>query len=383
MAQPQFDPLMKKPQPQPGFWDGQLPGTGTPGVPGPMPPPTKGGPVTATPGGGTFDRLPMGQPGGPVTGTPGAPGMPMPAPTPAAGAFDRLPMQGQPGTPAAPDRQPQGTPVAPDRQPQTVPPLPKSLPDPTTSQDQSGINQFQSWAQQTFGRQATPQELQQIAQQVGYTGGPLTPEMLAKAQDAARTMAQGQGWKPTDPAAPKEPSLKDSIQQRLQDLLNQDPNKIDPNSPEFASQRNAFRRGQQRSIEEAKRNAAQRNAQGLTGGANESAMTGIDLAAAQGEGDFEAQIYTQELTARRQQLQQALSQAIQYGLGDQAQQIQKELGQNDLELRKYLGRGQLGLGLLQTMLGNEQSRNALGFNYAALQGQMDQQLLNALLGGLR
>src|SRR5690554_3865911 len=51
--------------------------------------------------------------------------------------------------------------------------------------DQAGIQNFQTWAQGQFGRQATPEELQQIASQVGYTGGTITPEQLTSAQAAA------------------------------------------------------------------------------------------------------------------------------------------------------------------------------------------------------
>jgi hypothetical protein len=51
---------------------------------------------------------------------------------------------------------------------------------------------------------------------------------------------------------------------------------------------------------------------------------------------------------------------------------QGDLGQLDIALRTQLGMGQLNLGLLQTLLSNNQANNSLGFNYANLMALLNQ-----------
>ena len=51
----------------------------------------------------------------------------------------------------------------------------------------------------------------------------------------------------------------------------------------------------------------------------------------------------------------------------------------DLQLRGTLGKGQLNLGLLQTLMGDQRSKDALGLGYAQLNQQSNQGLLNAIL----
>jgi hypothetical protein len=51
---------------------------------------------------------------------------------------------------------------------------------------------------------------------------------------------------------------------------------------------------------------------------------------------------------------------------------QGDLGQLDIALRSQLGVGQLNLGLLSTLLNNNQANNSLGYNYAALLAGLNQ-----------
>lgn len=51
---------------------------------------------------------------------------------------------------------------------------------------------------------------------------------------------------------------------------------------------------------------------------------------------------------------------------------QGDLGQLDIALRTQLGMGQLNLGLLSTLLSNNQANNSLGYNYAALLAGLNQ-----------
>lgn len=340
---------------------------------------------------------------------------------------------------------------------------PPAQPSQPQAPDQAGITQFQNWAQQTFGRQATPQELQQIAVQIGYTGGPITPELMQRAQDAARQYAQSRGWQPpaaptpapgpqqpqtpttphtpgpgvappTPPPAQAQTPVDQALQQRILQMLGTNTGDVNTGSQEYQSQLGAFRRGQQRSIEQAKNAAAERAAGSgtLNTGGFDAAQTGIDLAAAQGEGDFTAQLAGQQLSRQREDLQQALQLAQQSGLANEARQLQERLasvdanlrqqglnlqgelgrsginlqqqgldlqrllGTGDLDLRRLLGQGQLELGrgdldlrrllgLGQLDLGRQQiglGRDRLGLDYAQLAQQGDQALLQAILQGL-
>lgn len=255
-------------------------------------------------------------------------------------------------------------------------------PSGAVSQD-SGINSFQQWAKTTFGREASPQELQQIAQQIGYQGGPISPDQMTQAQNAAMQIARGLGWQGPGQATPEAPPTTDALlEQRIRALLEQDPTQIDPNSPAMAAQRDSFRRGNQRAVEDAKRAMAQRAASGFAGGATEAGMTGININAAQREGDFEAGLMQRELQTQRDQTMQAMQMAQQAGLTREARQLQERLATQDLALRRMLGMGQLGLGAAQLSQQGNQFNANLGFNYwNALQNAQRNELLS-LLGGL-
>ena len=244
---------------------------------------------------------------------------------------------------------------------------------------QGDIGTFQNWAQTRYGRQARPEELAQI--------GANSTDM-ASAQTYADTLARQQGW--AGPAAPPPPpgptvaSNSAQLQQRIAEMLRTQTGDVNTNSQEYQSQRGAFQRGQGRQLERAKNAAAERAASSgtLASGGFEATQQGIDQAAAGQAGDFEAGLAVQQIGRQREDLQQAMQLAQQAGLATEARQLQEKLGQADLELRRYLGRGQLGLGMLGTLLNNQQAGNQLGFNYAQLQNQMNQQSLQQLLGGL-
>jgi hypothetical protein len=60
---------------------------------------------------------------------------------------------------------------------------------------------------------------------------------------------------------------------------------------------------------------------------------------------------------------------------------QGDLGQLDIALRQQLGVGQLNLGLLSTLLSNNQANNSLGFSYAQLQALLNGQAATFGAGG--
>ncbi len=281
---------------------------------------------------------------------------------------------------------------------------------------QNDANQFQGWAQSRYGRQATPQELQQI--------GSNSTDM-ASAQSYADTLAQQQGWAPsptqtpttpytpgpgvapptagtsTPPQGPADPN-QSALQARIQQMLQTNTGDVNTGSQEYQSQLGSFKRGQGSALERAKNAAAERAAGSgtLSSGGFDASQQALDMQAAGQAGDFEAGLASQQIQRQRDDVAQALQLAQQNGLSGEARQLQErlanldsnlrqqgmnlsgELGRSDLDLRRYLGRGQLGLGMLGTLLGNQRSQDALGFNYAQLGQQANQQALQALLGGL-
>jgi hypothetical protein len=85
---------------------------------------------------------------------------------------------------------------------------------------------------------------------------------------------------------------------------------------------------------------------------------------------------------------QALQLADALGARSEAQTLQSELAQLDGMIRQQgmgiqydLGRGQLGLGLLGTLLGNQQANDQLGFNYANLLSSLNRNSYLSALGG--
>lgn len=305
-----------------------------------------------------------------------------------------------------------------------------------TSQPQTPVRtaqDFRNWATSRYGQAPTEAQLGQLAQRVGYTGGDINEDMWNRATQAADVMARQAGWQgaatatPTTPHTPgpgvappqttapqTQTSAPDpnqaALQQRIQQMLQTNTGDVNTTSQEYQSQRGAFDRGQQRQLERAKRAAAERSA-GMGGAGMDAAMNQLDMEAAGQAGNFEAQLATQQIERQRDDLQNALQLAQQSGLAGEARQLQErlanldaqlqtqgqnlganmqqqglnlqgELGRGDLDLRRYLGRGQLGLGLLGTLLGDQRSRDALGFNYAQLGNQINQQTLQQLLGAL-
>lgn len=295
-----------------------------------------------------------------------------------------------------------------------VPPPPDTSPV-QPGPDQAGIGQFQSWAQTTFGREATPQELQQIANSIGYTGGPITPAQMTAAKAEAEKIARAQGWTGGTPTAEPPPSTtgpgtglepgtdpnRQTVNDTLKRLIEEGAGPVDPNAPQMVAQRDAFRRGQGRALEQAKRAAAERGASGGTLGAGgfDAGMTTMDLEAAGREGDFEAGLVTRELEGQRDRMMQGLQLAQASGQADQAralqerianlnaqiqsrgQDIQGRLGQGDIDLRRLLGLGQLNLGYLNSGRQNDQFYSGLGAQMGMGNAQLNQQALLALLQG--
>jgi hypothetical protein len=292
------------------------------------------------------------------------------------------------------------------------------------------VNDFQGWAKNTFGREANPNELQQIGQKVGApagAGGGYSPQQFSQGQAFATDMAKQQGWPgaqqqqptPQQTPMPEVPvgnqwGTRSPLQQQLTDQVSKQmaqPLGNMQSDPIFQQQTQMFNAANQRSTDRQRAQLAEQAAQGglLQSGGMNSKIRGLQEQQGLNEGGFAAELAGRRLQEQQDQINKAMALAM--GIGDQdlqaklyqqnkelalAQQdlqqqglglqkeglnLQGELGRGDLDLRKYLGQGQLGLGLLNTNLSNQQANNALGYSYAQLQANMNRDAIMALLNG--
>ena len=359
-------------------------------------------------------RQPRPRPVAPVS--PGQPGMPLqtPPPPPAGmlapdatpnAAFTPPPMGNAQGGMVRHDQRPGSSatpaPVAPGYSP----------------------TQFQSWAQGRYG--VGPDVVQQYMPQIGaHVGAPAGPggrysqQQWTQAQTFADTLARQRGWQgpagggsapapppqtPTPPATPTQPNLQEQLSQLVSSQLGQQPGNVTAD-PIYQQQTNAFNVANQRATDRQRAALAERA--GATGtlqsGGFNSQVSNLLERQGERETGFAAQLAGQHLDRQQEQLQNAMSMALAIGNQDLARQIEQrmaaneqariglsqqglnlqgELGRGDLDLRRYLGRGQLGLGLLGTLLGNEQANNRLGFDYTQLQALMNRSAIMDLLNG--
>lgn len=184
-------------------------------------------------------------------------------------------------------------------------------------------------------------------------------------QDAARTQ-QNQ-------------AVTDTTRQTLLNIMGQDTNNASINDADIKPQADAYRVASQRGATQERAALAERAAsQGLlsggqSSGAFDAGIGGIQEQAGQHEASFNANLVGQKLQARKQQLMQALQIADALGARSEAQTLQSQIAALDAQLRTTgmgiqsdLGRGQLGLGLLGTVLGSQNQNDRLGLDYASL-----------------
>lgn len=311
-----------------------------------------------------------GQPPIPGQGTIGATG----------GIYQSL---GSPGTP--PPMPPAQTTIPTGNQGGMTPPVQSSQAPPQTPMamagDQAGtdpnaaLGQIQGAFQQKFGRAMSPEEQQALIQYVGYTGGQVTPDMLQRALAAVgqysgnlQNPGLGAPAGTTPPVTPQ--SLEAQQRESLMALLQgKTPVTLDPNDPAIRAQRSAFDRVNTRATGRQRLAAAERAAasDGLGAGGYNADLAGAEAGGADRSAAFEGDLLTRERQGQIDRLMQSLGLTQQYGA---------------TQLQGQLGRGQLSLGLLQALMNDRQAGNALGFNYASLQNNMNLQSLMALLNGL-
>lgn len=260
--------------------------------------------------------------------------------------------------------------------------------------------------QKLIGRPLTQAEIQQATQIAGYSGqGNLTGDQLNKviAEAAKLTGNQFTPWgtpqtQPTPQPQTPDP-LKDEFLKRLTEMMGKP--SFDPNDPINAQQMALNSVAQQRTAERRRASAAERAAArgDLSSGSFDVKVDQIEADRGRAEQTFESELAVRELEGQRSRLMQALQIGSQYMSQQQQLQLQEKLsmidaqlkekglalqdklGTGDLDLRRFLGKGQLGLGLLSAMLNDRQFAERLGFDYTQLQSLMNRDAMTQLLGG--
>lgn len=192
-------------------------------------------------------------------------------------------------------------------------------------------------------------------------------------------------------------TVADAFQQALVNQLAAPP--ADAQNPQITPALAANRGAEQRMLEQQRAQLAeQAAARGLDPNAFSTQLSGLTADSAQRQGQFEGQAVQQLGRDRMQQIQSALSlgggllsdqdrMALQREMAELQAQLQREglslqgsLGSQDIGLRRELGSGQLNLGLLNALLGNQQFGQGLASSNALQTQAMNQRALEILLG---
>lgn len=317
-----------------------------------------------------------------VTPKPKSPYDPLAA-QPIGGGMDRTtPVAPQPFDRTTPMPQAQPMPAQPPAQP-AAPAQPAVQPaqpvQPTAGvAGPQALQRAQQAAQTRLGRQLTQQEIEVLRSQPGVSN----PDGTFNIDAALGLINKYSGdlanpWGAPAAAATPTPSVgnvDEEYRRQLMALLKGEvPVSLDQNNPALQAERAAFDRANQRATTRQRLSAAERRAADNTLGAGgfDADIAGIEQGAGDRSVGFESELFRNERQGQIDRLMQALGMAQGYGATQQG-----------LGLQGQLGKGQLALGYLNAMLGDKQAGNSLGFNYAALQNQMNNQALQALLAGL-
>lgn len=178
-------------------------------------------------------------------------------------------------------------------------------------------------------------------------------------------------------------TIQTQFRNALLGQLNTDPNNVSLTDPALAPQARAFEDAQTRSLANQQRELAE---QAFAGGTRNTGAYSADLQALrQQQGEAISQNNASLIANEQQRRNQNLFNALGLGSGlitqGSAQGVQQGLGMADINLRNKLGTGQLGLGLLQAMLGDRQANNRLGLDAALGSMGFNQDAILAMMGG--
>lgn len=316
------------------------------------------------------------------------------APPPAAPPAAPSPMNAAPGAPPAaapaaaaapPAAAPAGGPIDPNTAAaQLKGEFSKKFGREISEAEIAGLQKNANWKP---GDPITPDVMARMSQLIGaYTGDPNNPGAIPPAPGSA-------------PAAPAPVSEGEQTGNLTDQMLRQligtgsldSMSNVDMNSPAIQAQRQNFDRANNRATTQERLAAAERAAArgSLGAGGYDAGLQSIEQSAGDRRVGFESQLMTGELQGQRERVMKGLELAQKSGSEAQQRALQKQLGELDAAIRREgigsqekLGQGQLSLGLLGQLLGNQQSRDALGFNYAQLGQQGKQFDLSTILNNL-
>jgi hypothetical protein len=177
-------------------------------------------------------------------------------------------------------------------------------------------------------------------------------------------------------------TIQNQFRDALLGQLNTNPNNVSLSDADIAPQVRAFQDAQTRSLAQQQQQLAE---QAFAGGTRTTGAYGADLGALQQQqGEAIGQHNADLLANAKNQRTQNLFNALGLGSGlitqGSAQGVQQGLGMADINLRNKLGTGQLGLGLLTTMLNDRQANDRLGFDAANAGQGFNQSAILKMLG---
>jgi hypothetical protein len=157
---------------------------------------------------------------------------------------------------------------------------------------------------------------------------------------------------------------------QIQGLIGQGNTPVDGNDPIIKGQVDAYRNEQTRGARQGQAALAEQAAyKGIPSGTQDAGTAGLYENAGVHTGNFEAQLVSQELQARRAQLTQGLQLALSQNSGDQARQLQAQIAQIDAALRQQTITNQ-----------NGQFYDSLGLDAGRLEALLNAQLVNQMQG---
>jgi hypothetical protein len=186
-------------------------------------------------------------------------------------------------------------------------------------------------------------------------------------------------------------AFEDAIRNQILGLIQSSQQPVNADEINASPEARAYRRISEREMQGQRARMAEQlaargqgqNQFGEQGGALQSGIQGGGEQLAERMQAMESQMVAKELMGRRQQLMDALRLGagilsqdeqgqLQRELAALDNQLRRELGFADINLRGQLGGGQLSLGLLQTLLGNQQFYDKLGFDVGDMESLFNQ-----------
>jgi len=248
--------------------------------------------------------------------------------------------------------------------------------------------------------QGHPLASTQGAQGPQVPGATPQPAIVPGANDIPGQAAAASAYSPTPQAAPSPYTSNQGSQDVFRNTLLQKASQgttVDQNDPNFRQQADTYNAR----VERDKRNYVADQAEKL-GPYQSGALQGEERVASeragQAKGQFEADLVGRELQARRQEIAQYMTMLGGVISDDERSMLQRELadldaalrreglsqtgalGSRELDIRDRLGSGELNLGMLRTLLQNQQFGQDLGFRIGATEADLNNQALRYLLG---